>query len=184
MTPILILGFYVSFASILPQRPITLISSREAKKWIIASLILAGTVASAVHIYTVIGALRTHDVDASLAGLLAPAWRFTDLGTILKITEGSSGEYAALLETLHPFPNGIGSLCVRREWCLSTCSFLIGMDSRLTSRHRHTRSRNWSILWHLQPFSDPEVQVHLRLQSEKLGSDATSTPSSCFLPDT
>ncbi|CVK91299.1 uncharacterized protein FMAN_09442 [Fusarium mangiferae] len=103
VTPVLILGFYVSLVSILPQRPVTPTSSRKAKRWIVASLILAGIVASAVHIYTAIGALRTHDKDASLTRLFVPASGFTDPGTILKITEGRLAEYAALLENLHLF---------------------------------------------------------------------------------
>nr|ART35004.1 hypothetical protein [Fusarium bulbicola] len=103
VTPILVLGFYLSLVSILPLGPVTPASCKEAKRWIVASLILAGIVASAVHIYTVIGALRTHDSDASLTRLFVPAWGFTDPGTILKTTEGKSGEYAALLENLHLF---------------------------------------------------------------------------------
>ncbi|EXM34311.1 hypothetical protein RAB80_011360 [Fusarium oxysporum f. sp. vasinfectum] len=103
VTPIFVLGFYLGLLSILPRGPVTPTSSKEAKRWIVASLTLAGTVASAVHIYTVIGALRTHDSDASLTRLFVPAWGFTDPCTILRTTEGRSGEYAALLENLHLF---------------------------------------------------------------------------------
>ncbi|KAL7757376.1 hypothetical protein ACKLNR_011903 [Fusarium oxysporum f. sp. zingiberi] len=87
VTPILVLGFYLGLVSILPRGPVTPTSSKEAKRWIVASLILAGAVASAVHIYTT----------------FVPAWGFTDPGTILKTTEGRSGEYSALLENLHLF---------------------------------------------------------------------------------
>ncbi|KAF4958439.1 hypothetical protein FGADI_2361 [Fusarium gaditjirri] len=103
VAPILVLGFYLALVSVLPQGPVTLTSSKEGKRWIVAALVLAGTVASAVHIYTVIGALRTHDGHASLTRLFAPAWGFTDPDTILKTSEGRSGEYAALLENLHLF---------------------------------------------------------------------------------
>nr|ART35023.1 hypothetical protein [Fusarium verticillioides] len=103
VAPILILGFYLGLVSILPQGPVTPTSCKEAKRWLVASLILAGTVASAVHIYIMIGAMRTHDSDASLSRLFVPAWGFSDPGTILKTTEGRSREYASLLENLHLF---------------------------------------------------------------------------------
>ncbi|KAF5651817.1 Zn 2cys6 transcription factor [Fusarium sp. NRRL 25303] len=128
VTPVLILGFYVSLVSILPQRPVTPTSSREAKRWIVASLMLAGTVASAVHIYTVIGALRTHDKDASLTRLFVPAWGFTDPGTILKITEGRSGEYTALLENLHLF-----SQC---DWIVVCLATVVSVHLFLSLRDR------------------------------------------------
>ncbi|KAF5647468.1 Zn 2cys6 transcription factor [Fusarium sp. NRRL 52700] len=103
VTPILVLGFYLSLVSILPQGPATPTSGKKARRWIVASLILAGIVSSVVHIYTVVGALQTHDSDAYLKRLFVPAWGFIDPVTSLKTTQGQSGEYAALLENLHLF---------------------------------------------------------------------------------
>ncbi|KAF5688683.1 Zn 2cys6 transcription factor [Fusarium denticulatum] len=126
LAPILVLSFYLGLVSILPQGPATPTSCKEAKRWIVASLILAGTVASAVHIYTMIGALRTHDSDASFTRLFVPVWGFTDPGTILKSTEGKSEEYAALLENLHLFSQW--------DWIVVCLTTVVAVHSFLSRR--------------------------------------------------
>ncbi|RBA18827.1 hypothetical protein FPRO05_10475 [Fusarium proliferatum] len=123
-------------------------------------------------------------MDASLAGLLVPAWRFTELGTILKITEGRLGEYAALLETLHLFS--------QRDWIV-VCPVTVASVHLFLSRRdglkveKSTSPHDVQELVYLVVSTavlSPEVQVHSRLQPETLGSDATSTPSPSLLPDT
>jgi hypothetical protein len=51
---------------------------KESKKWIIASLILAGTVAAVVRFYTVVGAFLTRDRNASWTRLFVPAYGCND----------------------------------------------------------------------------------------------------------
>ncbi|KAK2612307.1 Transcriptional regulatory protein [Conoideocrella luteorostrata] len=103
VAPIIILGLYLGLASILSRKAAATSSSKESKKLIVASLTLAGTVASAVHFYTVVGALRTRDSDASLTRLFVPAWGLTDPIKTLATTGRQSVEYAALLENFHLF---------------------------------------------------------------------------------
>ncbi|GKU06436.1 hypothetical protein FLAG1_09236 [Fusarium langsethiae] len=104
VAPVIVLGLYVGITSLLSYHfPATSLSSKEYKKWISASLILAGSVASAVHIYTLTGALFTRDSDVSLTRLFVPTGGFTDPIKTLVSNENLLAEYAALLENLHLF---------------------------------------------------------------------------------
>ncbi|RYP64002.1 hypothetical protein DL771_008973 [Monosporascus sp. 5C6A] len=100
--PIITTIFHIALASILPREPAT---PKEAKKRAVASFILAGTVASTVHLYTMVGALLNHDRDASLTRLFIPTRGLTDpIMALPSTTSGSmSAEYAALLENFHLF---------------------------------------------------------------------------------
>ncbi|OHE97145.1 hypothetical protein CORC01_07586 [Colletotrichum orchidophilum] len=105
VAPIAVLGLHLGLAAILPRKytGISQSSFKESKKWIVASLILAGVVASAVHFYTVAGVLRTRDGDASLLRLFLPARGFEDPYESLLKEGAQSVEYEALLENLHLF---------------------------------------------------------------------------------
>ncbi|TIC90864.1 hypothetical protein CH35J_011264 [Colletotrichum higginsianum] len=105
VAPVAVLGFHFGLSSILPRKSAgtSQSSMRDSKRWIVASLILAGTVASAVHFYTVAGALLTRDGDVSLVRLFVPASGFADPIESLSKTNGLPAEYAALLENLHLF---------------------------------------------------------------------------------
>nr|ART35000.1 hypothetical protein [Fusarium aywerte] len=105
IAPVIVLGLYLGIASIISQQLQTTTSpSKESKKWIVASLVLAGTVSSAVHMYTVFGALVTRDSDTSLTRLFIPAWGFTDpIQTLVATGKNVPSEYSALLENLHLF---------------------------------------------------------------------------------
>jgi hypothetical protein len=105
VAPIGVLVFHICLASILPTAASnTSPSSRkDYKKYIVASLVLAGTVAAAVHSYTVFGALITRDGQSSLTRLFVPARGFSDpIKAPLQLT-GLPAEYMALVENLHLF---------------------------------------------------------------------------------
>ncbi|KAK7757300.1 hypothetical protein SLS62_000850 [Diatrype stigma] len=79
-------------------------ASREPKRWIVASLALAGIVAAAAHVYVVVGALVTRDPDASLARLFVPVRGTADpIGTLPASLASLAPEHAALLENFHLF---------------------------------------------------------------------------------
>ncbi|KAF1841190.1 uncharacterized protein K460DRAFT_371204 [Cucurbitaria berberidis CBS 394.84] len=103
--PIGVLVLHLGLASILPRQgsDSSASSTKESKKWIVASLILAGTVAAAVHSYTCVGALLTRDGDVSLRRLFVPARGFSDPIKALPKVSGSPAEYMALVENLHLF---------------------------------------------------------------------------------
>ncbi|KAH8692508.1 hypothetical protein GQ44DRAFT_719823 [Phaeosphaeriaceae sp. PMI808] len=105
VAPIGVLVFHLGLASILPRKgsDSSASSTKESKKCIVASLIVAGTVAAAVHSYTVIGALLTRDGDASLKRLFVPAYGFSDPIEALPKVSGLPAEYMALVENLHLF---------------------------------------------------------------------------------
>lgn len=103
--PLGVLGLHLSLASILPRKDSNASASsvKESKKWIVMSLVLVGTVAAAVHFYTVVGALLTRDSDASLMRLFVPAHGFADPIEALPKTRGLPAEYMALVENFHLF---------------------------------------------------------------------------------
>lgn len=105
VAPILVMASHLSLVAILPRKytGTTQSSVKEGRKWVVASLILAGIVASAVHFYTSVGSLLTQDTDASLLRLFLPARGFEDPYESLMKKEVTSVEYAALLENLHLF---------------------------------------------------------------------------------
>ncbi|KAF4990929.1 hypothetical protein FGRMN_8167 [Fusarium graminum] len=104
IAPFAVLGIFLSLASMFPRATSASSGScRDSKRWVVASLILCGTVASFVHMFTVVGALRTTDSDASFTRIFVPAWGFSDPMKELGAGGGPSVEYAALLENFHLF---------------------------------------------------------------------------------
>ncbi|KAK2041997.1 hypothetical protein LZ31DRAFT_567580 [Colletotrichum somersetense] len=106
VAPVAVLGFHLGLASVLRRTSAgtSSQSSSSSKRWTVASLILAGTVASAVHFYTVASALLARDEDALLTRLFIPTRGFADpAGSLSQQTNGLPAEYAALLENVHLF---------------------------------------------------------------------------------
>jgi hypothetical protein len=106
IAPVGVVLFQLGLASILPREGSDVSPSssiRESKKWIVASLILAGTFAAAVHFYIVVGAFLTRDRDASWTRLFVPAYGFGDPIGALPEGIGLPMEYMALIENLHLF---------------------------------------------------------------------------------
>jgi len=108
-TPVLVFGLFWLTATVLAAYAGNDTKNGNADKpWIVASLVLAGTVAAGVHIFTLLGALKTTDADASLHRLFVPshgranpfpAW----ITTVGSTTEGLAADYTALLEEFHLF---------------------------------------------------------------------------------
>jgi len=105
VAPVGVLVSHLGLASILARKgsDSSASSAKESKKYIVASLMLAGTVAAAVHAYTVLGALFTRDGDASLTRLFVPARGFGDPIEALPKGSGLPAKYMALVENLHLF---------------------------------------------------------------------------------
>nr|D2E9W6.1 RecName: Full=Terpene cyclase DEP1; AltName: Full=Depudecin biosynthesis cluster protein 1 [Alternaria brassicicola]ACZ57550.1 hypothetical protein [Alternaria brassicicola] len=105
VAPIGVSVFHLGLASILPREASdsSPSSRKDSKKCIVASLVLAGTVAAAVHSYTVVGALITRDGQASLTRLFVPAHGFSDPIEVPLQPSGLPAEYMALVENLHLF---------------------------------------------------------------------------------
>ncbi|KAK1597699.1 uncharacterized protein LY79DRAFT_507255 [Colletotrichum navitas] len=99
--PAAVSAFHLGLSSVLSRTSRG--TSRSSKRWVVASLILAGTVASAVHFYTVAGALLSRDGDSSLTRLFIPKTGFADPVHSLSQTNGLPAEYTALLENFHLF---------------------------------------------------------------------------------
>lgn len=157
--PLAVLGFHLGLASILPRKPsgTTASSTKESKKLIVASLILAGTVASAVHFYTVSGALLSRNQDASLTRLFVPTRGLADPIETLTTTGGLSADYTALLENFHLFSQW--------DWivvCLTTVVFAHLLLSRQEGAEGAKEKRS-------RPASETQELVYLAVATAILG---------------
>ncbi|WQF87795.1 hypothetical protein CDEST_12809 [Colletotrichum destructivum] len=128
VAPIAVLKFHFGLSSILLRKSAGMSHSsmRDSKRWIVASLILAGTVASAVYFYTVAGALLARDGDVSLVRLFVPASGFADPIESLSKTNGLPAEYAALLENPHLFSQW--------DWVVVSLTSIVFADLLLSRR--------------------------------------------------
>ena len=112
-TPILVLGLFLITTTALLAKYGSMLGNdtknpNADKPWIVASLIVAGTVAAGVHIYTVLGSLKSTDPDATLIRLFVPSHGRANpfptwITTVNSTTKGLSAEYSALLENFHLF---------------------------------------------------------------------------------
>ncbi|KAM7220167.1 hypothetical protein V8F06_004495 [Rhypophila decipiens] len=79
--------------------------SSSSKRWILASLISVGTIAAAVHLITVLTALRSTNPDASWTRLFIPSLSRAGVRGFANLPppEEAQDEYEALVENLHLF---------------------------------------------------------------------------------
>ena len=102
-TPFLIVAIcLISIALMLPRYG--LVSKKDAKNpnadkpWIVASFLMAGTIAAAVHIFTVFHSLNSSDPDLTLARLFIPS--------IGKVNSFSAAAHNSTLASAGPSPKG------------------------------------------------------------------------------
>lgn len=80
----------------------------EDKPWTLACFLLAGSIATAAHVFTVLAALRTTDPDATLTRIFIPTLGRANpfpswITTVDSTVKGVPEDYSALLEGFHLF---------------------------------------------------------------------------------
>ncbi|KAI0403614.1 hypothetical protein F4802DRAFT_599006 [Xylaria palmicola] len=135
-SPVVLFGLFTGASRLLPSTPSTgraAAAAKESKRWIVLALLLAGTTAAAVHLYTVTSALITNDTDISLARLFVPARGMTDpIHSLPSASMGLVPEYAALLENFHLFS--------QYDWIVVTLSCVLFAHLLLSRRDGEDKS--------------------------------------------
>ncbi|OCK80335.1 hypothetical protein K432DRAFT_404791 [Lepidopterella palustris CBS 459.81] len=72
------------------------------KSWLVASYVLTGTVAGAVHLLTVLTALKTRNPDATFGRLFIPTWERLAMASSLPISWIDRGRNSTIADTLAP----------------------------------------------------------------------------------
>ncbi|KAK4113305.1 hypothetical protein N656DRAFT_708267 [Canariomyces notabilis] len=108
-SPLLVTAAFIALSIVLkPATTTTTTTSTtskgsSSKKWIFASLLSAGTIAAAVHLFTIFTTLRSADPDASAARLFIPDLVRAGIRGFATVTLPAAHEYEALIENLHLF---------------------------------------------------------------------------------
>jgi hypothetical protein len=102
-SPLLVTAAFIALSIVLKPASTTTASKASSKRWILASLLSAGTIAAAVHLFTVFTTLRSTDPDASAARLFIPDLVRAGVRGFATVTLPPAQEYEALVENLHLF---------------------------------------------------------------------------------